>query len=238
MLSVLTTLSSQPRILEVNRNNTNIVWGLRYAMVHCLFVQVMHWTTWPSQCQNSIALLGTPHPFLCPVQTRLWINMLQLNSMIEIGKGTQIQMFQFIPIYIFRIEILQTIPNGESALVVVRWVLNLNLPWYHARSILKSLCPTLSILWIRNQINNGYPRYVDQGSQAMLDISQLRHLASEFRTVPCQAVPAALAGVCPLQGDWTPEDNYWFNTRYQETFNLNKSFIIAGLLVSSLREKL
>ena len=138
----------------------------------------------------------------------------------------------------FRIEILQTIPNGESALVVVRWVLNLYLPWYHARSILKSLCPTLSILWIRNQINNGYRRYVDQGSQAMLDISQLRHLASEFRTVPCQAVPAALAGVCPLQGDWTPEDNYWFNTRYQETFNLNKSFIIAGLLVSSLREKL
>ena len=48
----------------------------------------------------------------------------------------------------------------------------------------------------------------------MLDLSQLRHLASEFRTVPCQAVPAALAGVCPLQGDWTPEDNYWFNTRY------------------------
>ena len=69
-------------------------------------------------------------------------------------------------------------------------------------------------------------RYVDQGSQAMLDLSQLRHLASEFRTVPCQAVPAALAGVCPLQGDWTPEDNYWFNTRYalkhaQPIFHIN-----------------
>ena len=28
----------------------------------------------------------------------------------------------FIPIAIFRVEILQTIPNGESALAVVRWV--------------------------------------------------------------------------------------------------------------------
>ena len=71
---------------------------------------------------------GTVGWLLCPRPNHSWTNMLQLNSMIEIGKGTQIQMFQFIPIYIFRIEILQTIPNGESALVVVRWVLNLNLP--------------------------------------------------------------------------------------------------------------
>jgi len=92
-----------------------------------------------------------------------------------------------------RVEILQTIPNGESALVVVR--------------------------------------YVDQGSQAMLDLSQLRHLASEFRTVPCQAVPAALAGVCPLQGDWTPEDNYWFNTRVAG----NK---FKGTVVDTLSDKI
>jgi len=56
-------------------------------------------------------------------------------------------------------------------------------------------------------------RYVDQGSQAMLDGNQLHHLTSKFRNTPCQAVAAALTGVSPLNGDWTPEDNYWFNSR-------------------------
>ena len=50
----------------------------------------MHLTTWPAQCQNSTALLKTAHPIQCPAQTRPWANMLQLNSMIEIGRGTQI----------------------------------------------------------------------------------------------------------------------------------------------------
>jgi len=74
-----------------------------------------------------------------------------------------------------RVEILQIIPNGSSALVVVR--------------------------------------YVDQGSQAMLDSSQLRNLAPQFRSTPCQAVPAALAGVAHVEGNWSPENNYWFNNR-------------------------
>jgi len=47
----------------------------------------------------------------------------------------------------------------------------------------------------------------------MLDGSQLHQLTSEFRNIPCQAVAAALAGVSPLNNDWTPEDNYWFNNR-------------------------
>ena len=97
-------------------------------MVHCFFPQVMHWTTWPAQCQNSTALLKTAHPIQCPAQTRPSANMLQLNSMIEIGRGTHYShTFEFLWIHsssIFRVEILQTIPNGESALVVVRWVQN------------------------------------------------------------------------------------------------------------------
>merc|ERR1712029_715964 len=56
-------------------------------------------------------------------------------------------------------------------------------------------------------------RYVDQGSQAMLDQSQLRPLVSQFRNLPCQAVSAALTGVKPANGGWSPEDNYWFNNR-------------------------
>jgi len=55
-------------------------------------------------------------------------------------------------------------------------------------------------------------RYVDQGSQAMLDTNMLRSLAVQFRNIPCQAVTAALAGVRSLTG-WSPEDNYWFNSR-------------------------
>ena len=47
----------------------------------------------------------------------------------------------------------------------------------------------------------------------MLDGNQLHHLTSKFRNTPCQAVAAALTGVSPLNGDWTPEDNYWFNSR-------------------------
>ena len=50
----------------------------------------MHLTTWPTQCQNSTALLKSAHPIQCAAQTRPWANMLQLNSMIEIGRGTQI----------------------------------------------------------------------------------------------------------------------------------------------------
>ena len=55
-------------------------------------------------------------------------------------------------------------------------------------------------------------RYVDQGSQAMLDTNMLRSLAAQFRNLPCQAVTAALGGV-RASGGWSPEDNYWFNTR-------------------------
>ena len=55
-------------------------------------------------------------------------------------------------------------------------------------------------------------RYVDQGSQAMLDTNMLRSLAAQFRNLPCQAITAALGGVRSSTG-WSPEDNYWFNTR-------------------------
>ena len=55
-------------------------------------------------------------------------------------------------------------------------------------------------------------RYVDQGSQAMLDTNMLRRLAAQFRNLPCQAVRAALGGVRSSSG-WSPEDNFWFNTR-------------------------
>ena len=61
-------------------------------------------------------------------------------------------------------------------------------------------------------------RYVDQGSQAMLDQSQLRPLVSQFRNLPCQAVSAALTGVKPANGGWSPEDNYWFNNRSNSIF--------------------
>ena len=54
--------------------------------------------------------------------------------------------------------------------------------------------------------------YVDQGSQAVLDSSMLRSLPAEFRNLPCQAVTAGLAGVRSETG-WTPEDNFWFNSR-------------------------
>ena len=55
-------------------------------------------------------------------------------------------------------------------------------------------------------------RYVDQGSQAMLDTNKLRSLAVQFRNLPCQAVTAALAGVQSSAG-WRPEENFWFNSR-------------------------
>ena len=55
-------------------------------------------------------------------------------------------------------------------------------------------------------------RYVDQGSQAMLETNMLRRLAAQFRNLPCQAVTAALGGVRSSSG-WSPEDNFWFNTR-------------------------
>ena len=66
-----------------------------------------------------------------------------------------------------------------------------------------------------------YYRYVDQGSQAMLDQSQLRHLPAQFRNTPCQAVTASLAGNTAVngdgntavEGDWSPEDNFMFNSR-------------------------
>ena len=50
----------------------------------------------------------------------------------------------------------------------------------------------------------------------MLDQSQLRPLVSQFRNLPCQAVPAALTGVKPAHGGWSPEDNYWFNNRFMQ----------------------
>jgi len=56
-------------------------------------------------------------------------------------------------------------------------------------------------------------RYVDQGSSAMLPVSDLRPLLAQFRNLPIQAVQAGLAGVVPGGDDWTPEDNYWFNNR-------------------------
>ena len=55
-------------------------------------------------------------------------------------------------------------------------------------------------------------RYVDQGSQAMLDTNMLRSLAAQFRNLPCQAITAALGGVRSSTG-WSPEDNFWFNSR-------------------------
>ena len=64
-------------------------------------------------------------------------------------------------------------------------------------------------------------RYVDQGSQAMLDSSQLRNLAPQFRSTPCQAVPAALAGVAHVEGNWSPENNYWFNSRSASALSHN-----------------
>jgi len=56
-------------------------------------------------------------------------------------------------------------------------------------------------------------RYVDQGSSAMLPVSDLRPLHAQFRNLPIQAVHAGLAGVVAGGDDWTPEDNYWFNNR-------------------------
>jgi len=78
--------------------------------------------------------------------------------------------------------------------------------------------------WHRVQVSNYIPcgdssqaivRYVDQGSSAMLPVSELRPLHAQFRNHPCQAVSARLAGVLPAAGqaDWAPEDNYWFNHR-------------------------
>ena len=55
-------------------------------------------------------------------------------------------------------------------------------------------------------------RYVDQGSQAMLQTSRLRVLPAQFRNLPCQAIMAGLAGVRSEDG-WRPEDNFWFNSR-------------------------
>ena len=55
-------------------------------------------------------------------------------------------------------------------------------------------------------------RYVDQGSQAVLDLNMLRSLPAQFRSLPCQAITAGLAGVRSEWG-WSPEDNFWFNSR-------------------------
>ena len=35
----------------------------------------------------------------------------------------------------------------------------------------------------------------------------------QFIVYVCQALTAALACIHPLHGEWTPEDNYWFNQR-------------------------
>jgi len=78
--------------------------------------------------------------------------------------------------------------------------------------------------WHRVEVSNFIPcgssnqavvRYVDQGSSALLLISDLRPLHARFRNLPCQAISAGLAGVIPSKdrADWDPEDNYWFNNR-------------------------
>jgi len=56
-------------------------------------------------------------------------------------------------------------------------------------------------------------RMVDEGGKAVVGVDQLRHLPEQFRCLPCQALSAALACIHPLHGEWTPEDNYWFNQR-------------------------
>ena len=65
----------------------------------------------------------------------------------------------------------------------------------------------------------------------MLPSTDLRPLHGQFRNLPCQvsciaattvltvtlpllkALSAGLAGVVSASGEWTPEDNYWFNNR-------------------------
>ena len=54
---------------------------------------------------------------------------------------------------------------------------------------------------------------VDAGGQAVVGVEELRHLPEHLRLLPCQALVAALAGVTPAAGHWTPEDNAWFNQR-------------------------
>jgi len=56
-------------------------------------------------------------------------------------------------------------------------------------------------------------RLVDEGGKAVVGVDQLRYLPEQFRCLPCQALTAALACIHPLHGEWTPEDNYWFNQR-------------------------
>jgi len=75
--------------------------------------------------------------------------------------------------------------------------------------------------WHRVEVSTFLPcgqaivRYVDQGSSAMLPVSDLRPLHAQFRNLPCQAVSAGLAGLVPAggQSDWSPEDSYSFNHR-------------------------
>ena len=54
-------------------------------------------------------------------------------------------------------------------------------------------------------------KYIDHGSQAMLDTSTLHPLVSQFRDTPCLAVSASLADVSDQ--NWSPEQCFWFNNR-------------------------
>merc|ERR1719474_46820 len=64
--------------------------------------------------------------------------------------------------------------------------------------------------------DNAAVRYVDYGDLTMMGASDLQPLWSQFRNLPYQAIPAKLANVVPVKGDWLPEDTVWFNARVSE----------------------
>jgi len=48
---------------------------------------------------------------------------------------------------------------------------------------------------------------------------KLRALPLYFRNLPMQALPAKLADIVPVNGDWTPDDCHWFTERvFQRQF--------------------
>ena len=54
----------------------------------------------------------------------------------------------------------------------------------------------------------------------MCYVQSLHSSVSVIPPLLLQALAASLACLQPVEGDWTPEDNFWFNKRWQSSLSL------------------
>lgn len=61
-----------------------------------------------------------------------------------------------------------------------------------------------------------YAYFVDYGDYALTSLARLQPMQAQFMELPKQAISASLAGVVPVNGDWTPEACYYFKGLVEE----------------------